>query len=348
MEMKKDLSTKLLMEYPDVFADVENVCLFHGRQVIEPENLELLPQEILYKEADGTLREKRGDVRMRLKDNGIELAVLHLENQSDISNVMPIRDMGYIYSGYQEQLRIRKKQNRKQGIHYVSGEIGLDQKLCPVISLILYYGTEEWTAPTRLKEMLIIPQDGNNDWEPLIEDHKIHLVNLICQSDEEVDQYRSDLWYIVKCLKCGKDRHRYRRFLEEETKRTMRHPEAVIDMIAAFAGRDEASQMAEKIIREKRQEGERCTMYTILDYLEEEGLQKGLNRGREEGRKQGREEGINQIYYRMFENNRTPEDISDFTGESLEFLYEVQEKYRTEIREKSKYGSAADEQKTEL
>ena len=89
-------------------------------------------------------------------------------------------------------------------------------------------------------------------------------------------------------------------------------------------------------------------MYTILDYLEEEGLQKGLNRGREEGRKQGREEGINQIYYRMFENNRTPEDISDFTGESLEFLYEVQEKYRTEIREKSKYGSAADEQKTEL
>ena len=45
--------------------------------------------------------------------------------------------------------------------------------------------------------MLIIPQDGNNDWEPLIEDHKIHLVNLICQSDEEVDQYRSDLWYIV-------------------------------------------------------------------------------------------------------------------------------------------------------
>ncbi len=281
---------------------------------------------------------------MRLKDNGIELAVLHLENQSDISNVMPIRDMGYIYSGYQEQLRIRKKQNRKQGIHYVSGEIGLDQKLCPVISLILYYGTEEWTAPTRLKEMLIIPQDGNNDWEPLIEDHKIHLVNLICQSDEEVDQYRSDLWYIVKCLKCGKDRHRYRRFLEEETKRTMRHPEAVIDMIAAFAGRDEASQMAEKIIREKRQEGERCTMYTILDYLEEEGLQKGLNRGREEGRK----EGINQIYYKMFENNRTPEDISDFTGESLELLYEVQEKYRTEIREKSKYGSAADEQKTEL
>lgn len=47
MEMKKDLSTKLLMEYSDVFADVENVCLFHGRQVIEPENLELLPQGIM-------------------------------------------------------------------------------------------------------------------------------------------------------------------------------------------------------------------------------------------------------------------------------------------------------------
>ena len=102
--MKKDLTTKILTEYPDVFADIGNVCLFNGRKYIKPEDLELCPQEVFYKETDGQLREHRGDVRMRLKENGVELAVLYLENQSEVSNIMPLRDMGYIYSGYQSQL----------------------------------------------------------------------------------------------------------------------------------------------------------------------------------------------------------------------------------------------------
>lgn len=331
--MKKDLSSKILMEYPDVFADAENVCLFHGRQVIESENLELLPQEIYYREESGEIREKRGDVRMRLKDNGIELAILHLENQSEISNIMPLRDMGYTYGSYQEQLRNIKKKNRSEGRHYTTQEIGSGQKLCPVISLVLYYGTEEWRAPTHLKEMLGIPQDEYGDWEPLIQDHKIHLVNLSHQSDEEVEQYRSDLWYVVKCLGCGRDKEKYQKFLAEESKRKMQHPEAVIDMITAFAGKTEARQMANKVISEQKQKGGRCTMYTILDYLEEEGLQKGIKKGMEKGIEKGRD----QILYGMFRNNKTPEDISDFTGEPLEYIYDVHQRYQAMEKEKGGY-----------
>ena len=38
-ELKKDLSTKELLRNPDVFADISNVHLFGGEEVIRPEDL---------------------------------------------------------------------------------------------------------------------------------------------------------------------------------------------------------------------------------------------------------------------------------------------------------------------
>lgn len=332
--MKKDSMTKLLTEYPDVFADIGNVCLFGGRKLIRPENLELCPQEVSYKETDGRLHEHRGDVRMRLKKKGIELAILHVENQSGVSNVMPLRDMGYIYSGYQKQLRDMKEENRREGKHYGIREIGSEQKLHPVVTLILYYGTEKWSAPTHLVDMLDIPEEEREAWETMVEDHRIHLVDLSHQRDEEVNKYESDLWYIVKCLKCGKDKEKYKDFLAEGADRTMQHPEAVIDMITTFAGKTKAKKLADQIISEQKKEGGDCSMYSFLDYFEEVGIEKGMEKGME----RGREEERTRIYYRMFEKNKTPEDISDFTGESVEYLYDLQKKYLAEVHEESHYS----------
>ena len=340
--MKKDTTTKRLTEYPDVFADIGNVCLFGGRKYIRPENLELCPQEVSYKESDGQLHEHRGDVRMRLKEKGVELAILHLENQSGVSNVMPLRDLGYLYSGYQKQLRDLKEENQREGKHYGIREIGGEQKLHPVITLILYYGAEEWTAPTCLKDMLDLPEEEREFWEALVEDHQIRLVDLGRQSDEETSRYESDLWFIVQCLRCGKDREKYRGFLAEGAGRKMQHPEAVIDMITAFAGKTKAKKLADQVIREQKEEGGDCSMYSFLDYFEEVGMEKGMEKGVKEGMKKGIEKGAEdkrtRIYYRMFQKNRTPEDISDFTGESVEYLYDLQKKYLATVREQSHYG----------
>lgn len=338
IKLNKDITTKMLLEYPDVFADIENVCLFGGKPVIKPDDLELCPQEIVYKETDGQIHEHRGDIRMRLKEKGMELAILHIENQSGVSNVMPLRDMGYIYSDYQNQLRALKEKNRKAGRHYVMQEIGDDQKLCPVIMLVLYYGTEKWTGPTRLMDMLDIPEGDRELWEMVIEDHKIHLIDLSRQNDAEVDQYTSDLWYIVKCLKCENDKEKYKNFLIEGAHRKMQHPEAVIDMLTSLTGKVNAKKMADQLICDQKKEGGDCTMYTFLDYFEEVGMEKGIKKGMEKGIEKGREEEREEIYYRMFRNNRTPEAISDFTGESVEYLCDLQKKYLATVREGSCYN----------
>ena len=51
--MTKDLTEKNLVEAPEVFADISNVNLYDGEQVIRPEDLELLPQEVYYKDREG-------------------------------------------------------------------------------------------------------------------------------------------------------------------------------------------------------------------------------------------------------------------------------------------------------
>ena len=89
-ELKKDLSTKELLRNPDVFADISNVHLFGGEEVIRPEDLEPLPQDMVYRKRKGKLETLMGDVRMRFKKEGIVIAMIQAENQAGICNTMPV------------------------------------------------------------------------------------------------------------------------------------------------------------------------------------------------------------------------------------------------------------------
>lgn len=100
--MRQDLATKSLEQYPDVFADIINVNLYGGRQVIAPEDLEKLPSSMIYRAPEGDMREMSSDIRMKLRRSGREVAIVCIENQSGICNTMPVRDMGYVFAGYNE------------------------------------------------------------------------------------------------------------------------------------------------------------------------------------------------------------------------------------------------------
>lgn len=61
--MTRDLTEKNLVEEAEVFADISNVNLYDGRNVIQPEDLELLPQEMYYKDSEGKPAKVMADVR---------------------------------------------------------------------------------------------------------------------------------------------------------------------------------------------------------------------------------------------------------------------------------------------
>jgi len=59
---KQDIAEKTLLSYNDVFADVLNVLLFDGKQVIDTSSLSDAQTFSQYKEANGNIREQERDV----------------------------------------------------------------------------------------------------------------------------------------------------------------------------------------------------------------------------------------------------------------------------------------------
>ncbi|MGN1205997.1 MAG: hypothetical protein ACI4SQ_03300 [Eubacterium sp.] len=65
--MTKDLSEKNLLAIREVFADISNVNLYDGKNVVQPEDLELLPQEMIHRDGEGNLANQL--ISALIKDN---------------------------------------------------------------------------------------------------------------------------------------------------------------------------------------------------------------------------------------------------------------------------------------
>jgi hypothetical protein len=65
---QKDISEKVLVDYNDVFADILNVCIYNGKEVVKPEELTNTAVHSQYKAEDGKLHEQERDVTKYWKE----------------------------------------------------------------------------------------------------------------------------------------------------------------------------------------------------------------------------------------------------------------------------------------
>ena len=172
-----------------MFADISNVNLYDGEQVIQPEDLELLSQEMHYKDSEGKPAKVMADVRMRWRKNGTIIALIQMENQSEINNIMPVRDLGYIFNNYNEQIKVQKRVNERNGRHFYARELADDDRLQPVITFVIYYGKEEWTRPLSILDMLDLEEEEKKKLQPFLLNHKIHLISLSNLDENEIEKY---------------------------------------------------------------------------------------------------------------------------------------------------------------
>ncbi len=96
---EKDIAEKTLEAYNDVFADIINVLLFSGRQVVKEDELEEESPNSSYK-ADGRLHAQERDVAKYWKNGLVRIALFGLENQTDPDPDMPLRLFGYDGAAY--------------------------------------------------------------------------------------------------------------------------------------------------------------------------------------------------------------------------------------------------------
>ena len=250
---EKDLVQKLLEDCPDVFADIYNVLLFQGCQIIKAEDLHDTKNESQYKADTSKMHEERRDL-LKLWSNGKQKALLGIENQIVRDHSMPFRVIGYDGVSY-----------RSQVLKSWEGE------RCPVITLVLYFGEKRWEKPRSIAEEL--PEITNLHGM----DYKIHVFEIPLLTDEQVQMFQSDFRIIAEFFAAQRKGEKY-----EGTTRKIQHVDEMLKFMAVFT---EDHRFLEVKLDDKEKEG--TNMCAILDQIERRGMEAGMEAGRKSGRKEG-------------------------------------------------------------
>ncbi len=181
MSNKKDITEKMFEDYADVFSDIINGLLFKGRQIVTPEQIVETKTRSMLK-CEGDIHEQERDVAKfwEQENSQVRLALFGGENQTQLDKYMTMRVMGYDGASYKEQVNLIK---RKSFAPY------------PVVTLVLYFGEERWTAARSLHELL--KGHISDQLLPYVSDYKINVFEIAWLSEEEANYFKSDFRFVV-------------------------------------------------------------------------------------------------------------------------------------------------------
>ena len=250
---EKDITEKKLLSYNDVFADVINGTIFEGKEVVKSEELTDANPVTQFKDDKNTHREQIRDVAKLWEKKGVIFSFIGIENQTSLDRDMILRVISYDGATYKNQIG--------------------NEHIYPVFTIVIYWGKNEWKAPTTLKERIECPTEIID----VVSDYKFKLIDMARLSDEEIDKFRDDFKFIAGIL--SKKRNYRPHNLD------IKHPEEVLDLLDAVLHDDRFKKIKSEIVRIKK-EGRDVDMCEFLDELEKRGMEKGIEQGMEKGEEQ--------------------------------------------------------------
>ncbi len=224
---KPDTVTKDYMSRPDIFADVFNQFLYHGEQVIQPERLtELDTTEIVvpYGTDNASVPEQRyrdaAKLLAAMTDGRAAYCILAVENENKINYAMPVKDGLYDFIQLARQVTETARSHRKSDNkdkkpskdEFLSG-FWKEDRLLPVITLVVYYGADKWDGPQSLKEMYA---DCDESILKYAADYRINLIAPYQLSDEEIDEFHTNFREVMKYIKYSKDKKKLAEVISDD------------------------------------------------------------------------------------------------------------------------------------
>ena len=263
---EKDITEKNLEALNDVFADIINVLLFNGEQIINEKELEADHSKSMLK-VDGKIHEQERDVSKFWKKGEIRISILGLENQTSQDSDMPLRIISYDGANYKQQYM--DKRNKKR---------------YPVVTLVLYFGIEEkWSCTRSLYDCFRnIPEQ----LKPFVSNYKINVFNIAWLSEEKIKLLKSDFKYIVQYLRIKRLHKKYK-----GSKEKLAHANETLKMFSALTGDDSF----ERIYNENNFEHGGVSMCDLVERIRDEGRNEGRTEGITEGRNEATEELIRNL-----------------------------------------------------
>ena len=246
---EKDITEKNLEALNDVFADIVNVLLFKGEQVINEKDLEADTTKSMFK-ADGKIHEQERDVSKFWKNGEIRISILGIENQTAQDSDMPLRVISYDGASYKQQLLDTNQKKRY-----------------PVATLVLYFGTEEkWSKAKHLYDCFEVPEK----LKPFVNDYKINVFNIAFLSPKTIAMFKSDFKIIAEYFRAKRLNQKYK-----GSKEKLKHANETLKMFSALTGDDSF----EKVYNEGNFKKGGITMCDVVERIRDEGITAGINKG---------------------------------------------------------------------
>lgn len=226
-----DTVTKAYMKDNSVFVDAFNYLIYGGEAVVDPKQLQELDtteialpfgsQDEEGKQPEEAAQKYRDVLKSAIikQDDEAAYILLGIENQTDIHYAMPVRNIIYDALQYGKQVAdIAAKHRASDGDakghsrgEYLSGFYKED-KITPVITLVLHFGANEWDGPLSLHEMMAVK---NKNLLNFVQDYQIHLIDPAKLSAEDLERFSSSLREVIGYIKYSKDKKRLSEFLTD-------------------------------------------------------------------------------------------------------------------------------------
>lgn len=210
-----DAVTKAYMRENAIFADAFNYMIYGGRRVIDPNSLkELDTTEIALPFGDDKTDEAVQKYRDILKsavikeDKDAAYVLLGIENQTDIHYAMPVRNLIYDALQYGKQVSDVSAKHRKESGNghnrgeYLSGFYKED-RLTPVITLVVHFGADAWDGPLSLHEMMSVDKP---EIMQMVPDYRIQLIDPARMKPEDLMKFETSLREVMGYIKYSKDK----------------------------------------------------------------------------------------------------------------------------------------------
>lgn len=214
-----DSVTKDYIRDNAVFADAFNYFLYGGEAVIDPKSLiEMDSTELAVPyyidENKGMQTESAQKYRDALKSTTVmyndkaTYMILGVENQTDINYAMPVKNIVYDVLQYGRQVTDLARRHRKEhpgkkptSEEFLSG-IYKEDRLTPVITLVVHFGDSKWDGSMSLREMMATTDEKILSYVP---DYKINLLEPARMTPEEMGKFQSTLREVFRFIKFSKD-----------------------------------------------------------------------------------------------------------------------------------------------
>lgn len=177
-KIKPDIILKDFWRDNQRFADLFNTVLFNGKEVLKAEDLQEQDTDtsgiIEFKEYKETIARARDVVKKSAF--GVDFVIYGIENQKKIHYAMPLRNMIYDALGYLKEYQQLSRENvgvSRTKEEFLSG-LTKEDRLHPIITIVLYYSERPWDGPFSLSDMMELPEELGS----IFSDYKMNLLQI--------------------------------------------------------------------------------------------------------------------------------------------------------------------------